>query len=37
MAECAEPCNDDPVNIYGIQIYTEDSGICKAASHMGVL
>ena len=28
---------NEPVNIYGNMVYSEDSSLCKAAAHMGVL
>lgn len=36
-ASCSSSCIDQNVNIYGSMIYSEDSSICKAAYHMGVI
>jgi hypothetical protein len=37
MASCSDACVETEDKIYGSISYTEDSSICKAASHMGVL
>ena len=36
-AACSASCIDQAVNIYGSLIYSEDSSLCKAAYHMGVI
>jgi len=36
-ASCSTSCVDQAVNIYGSLIYSEDSSLCKAAYHMGVI
>ena len=36
-AACSVSCIDQAVNIYGSLIYSEDSSLCKAAYHMGVI
>ena len=35
--QCQETCGRSLVNIYGDMIYSEDSSICKAATHSGSL
>lgn len=37
IAFCSSSCVDQSVNIYGSLVYSEDSSICKAAYHMGVI
>jgi hypothetical protein len=37
LVQCAAKCASDGINVWGSGPYTDDSGICKAAVHAGVL
>lgn len=36
-ANCPKGCVDIPINIFGVAIYSDDSSICQAAIHYGVI
>ena len=35
--ECPRGCSAPPVNVYGSDIYSDDSSVCQAAIHYGVI
>ena len=37
LIECEENCANSQVEIYGDKTYSEDSSLCKAAYHSGIL
>ena len=37
MITCTDTCGDKPGNVYGLDEYSDDSHICKAAFHSGAL
>jgi hypothetical protein len=37
LAQCPANCQDDPASVWGSDVYTYDSSVCRAAIHAGVI
>ena len=37
LGKCSSNCIEEPVSVFGSTVYSEDSSLCKAATHLGIL